>query len=117
MILLKRDISMNLSFISFYMFNGHIELWMTNMKSLDPIRQKHVVSTYFKKQDQFVLWSKHSIMKIFSTIMSVSLPINMTSKIEEHWWTYIERWVVNQETGERKTFVEKHIALKRVHPL
>ena len=73
---------MNLSLISFYMSNGHIELSITYMESPHPIKHKHAISAYFRKQDQFAQ-SSYSIMKILSIIRSFSLPINMTSRSEE----------------------------------
>jgi len=50
MILFKMNKSMNLSYISFYKSNGHIELWMTVMESFDPIRQRRAIFAYFRKQ-------------------------------------------------------------------
>ena len=44
-----------------------------------------------RKQDQYVHRSYYSIPKIHSTILSISLPINMTSKIEERRQTSAEK--------------------------
>ena len=65
------------------MYNDNIELCMKNMQGPDPIRQKHTISTYFRKQDQFAQWSYYSISKILYTITNFSLPINTTSRNEE----------------------------------
>ena len=47
---LKRKKFVKLSFVCFYSINGHIELWMTRMKSPNHIRQKCITSALFKKQ-------------------------------------------------------------------
>ena len=72
MILFKRSKSTNQSYISFYESNDNIKLWMTDMKSFDPIRQKSAISAYSRKQDQAAQRSYYSILKILSTIMSFS---------------------------------------------
>ena len=117
MILFKRNIFVNQSYISFYESNNHIKLWMTDMKSFDHIRQKHTGSIYSKKQDQSAKRSYYSMLKILSTITSFSLPINMTSRIEEkkNMYKKQELWIKKQ--GKRKALVEKYNKLKRVHPL
>jgi len=102
MIMFKRNISANLSYISFYKSNDFIELWMTDMESPNPIRQKHAVSTYSKKQDQSTQRSYYSILKILFTITSFSLLINMISMIEEQRRTWTEK------EEKRKAFFEKH---------
>ena len=106
MIMFKRNIFAKLSFVSFYMFNDHIELWIANMESPDPIKHKCIVSVYFRKQDQSAQQSLHSIPKIPSTIMSIFLPINMTSKIKEIWRKYIEISKSSESKNKRK---EKHL--------
>ena len=113
MILFKRNIFVNQSYISFYKSNGTIELWMTNMKIFDPIKQKHIISTYFRKQDQYAQQSYYSILKIISTITSFSLPINTTSRIKEKQWTWIEKqesWIKKKE--KRKTFETNTLSLR-----
>ena len=69
--------------------------------------KKHVVFAYSKKQDQPVQQSYYSILKILSTIMSLSLPINTTSRIEEK---QQRTWTKKEE--KRKVFVEKHTWLR-----
>ena len=56
---------------------------MTDIESFGPIKHKREISAYFMKQYQVAQWSYYSISKILFTIMSFSLPINTTSRIEE----------------------------------
>ena len=119
MILIKRNISTNQSYISFYIYNGHTKLWMTNTESLDLIRQKCVVFSYIRNQNQSIQQSYYSILKILSTITSISLPINTTLRIEERWKEKkVHRKMSRESRNEKsKAFVQKHTELKKVHPL
>ena len=96
------------------MSNDHIELWMTDMDSLDPVWQKNIISTYFKKQDQFAHQLYYSILKILSTITSFYLPINTHQGLKNN-NEHIQKKtrVVSQETRERKKhFLRNTLSLR-----